>query len=324
MKSSEVAATVAVLPKKTETKGFHVTWKYFAPIMVAIVIAFIPAPAGLPQHAWYYLALFVGVIVGLMLEPSPGGAIGVIGVTIVTLLARWVLYGPADLAKPGFNPTNAAASWALSGFSNATVWLIFAAFMFALGYEKTGLGRRIAFALVKRMGRKTLTLGYAVAVADTIMAPFTPSNTARSGGIIYPIIKNLPLLYDSKPNDPSSRGLVRISCGWPSPPPALPVRCFSPGLRPISWRRSWSRRRPTLNLNGALVHRSCACGYFIAGDGAFAHLLALSPGNQARRRGDGVGGERSWISWVASPLMKSRWCACYSRAGPVDFWRPLR
>jgi L-tartrate/succinate antiporter len=37
-----------------------------------------------------------------------------------------------------------ATAWALSGFSNATVWLVFAAYMFACGYSKTGLGRRIA------------------------------------------------------------------------------------------------------------------------------------------------------------------------------------
>ena len=181
------------------------SWKFVTPVVVMIVIALIPAPAGLPQHAWYYFALFAGVIVGLMLEPLPGGAIGLAGVTLATLLAPWVLYGPAELAKPGFNPSTAAINWALSGFSNATVWLIFGAFMFALGYEKTGLGRRIALVLVKRMGRKTLTLGYAVAAADTILAPFTPSNTARSGGTIYPVIKNLPLLYDSKPDDPSMR-----------------------------------------------------------------------------------------------------------------------
>ena len=78
------------------------------------------------------------------------------------------------------------------------MWLIFGAFMFALGYEKTGLGRRIALVLVKSMGRRTLTLGYAVAVADTILAPFTPSNTARSGGTIYPVIRNLPMLYGSQ------------------------------------------------------------------------------------------------------------------------------
>jgi L-tartrate/succinate antiporter len=59
--------------------------------------------------------------------------------------------------------------------------------------------------LVRAMGRKTLTLGYAITVADLILAPFTPSNTARSGGTVFPVIKNLPPLYDSKPNDPSAR-----------------------------------------------------------------------------------------------------------------------
>ncbi len=181
------------------------TWKHFAPIVVAIVIALIPAPAGLPQHAWYYFAIFAGVIVGLMFEPLPGGAIGLIGVTLVARLSEYVLYSPEQLAKPGFNPLNASLSWALSGFSNSTVWLIFGAFMFALGYEKTGLGQRISLMLVKAMGRKTLTLGYAVVIADLILAPFTPSSTARSGGTIYPVIKNLPPLYDSKPDDPSMR-----------------------------------------------------------------------------------------------------------------------
>ena len=182
-----------------------ITWKHFAPIVVAIVIALIPAPAGLPQHAWYYFAIFAGVIVGLMFEPLPGGAIGLIGVTLVARLSEYVLFSPEQLAKPGFNPLNASLSWALSGFSNSTVWLIFGAFMFALGYEKTGLGQRISLMLVKAMGRKTLTLGYAVVIADTILAPFTPSSTARSGGTIYPVIKNLPPLYDSKPDDPSMR-----------------------------------------------------------------------------------------------------------------------
>src|SRR5436190_4794637 len=181
------------------------SWKAIAPLVVAIAIALIPAPAGLPPHAWYYFAIFVGVIVGLILEPLPGGAIGLIGITVVVLLSEYAFYSPEQLAKPGFNPDNAALAWGLSGFSNTTVWLIFAAFMFALGYDKTGLGKRIALMLVRVMGKKTLTLGYAVQVADLALAPFTPSNTARSGGTIYPVISNLPPLYGSKPNDPSAR-----------------------------------------------------------------------------------------------------------------------
>jgi L-tartrate/succinate antiporter len=180
-------------------------WKAAAPIAVAVVLALIPPPEGLPQHAWWYFAIFAGVIVGLMLEPLPGGAIGLIGVTLVVVLANHVYLSPEQAAKAGARWPAEAIRWGLSGFSNTTVWLIFGAFMFAMGYEKTGLGRRIALMLVKAMGRKTLTLGYAVTVADLILAPFTPSNTARSGGTIFPVIKNLPPLYDSKPNDPSAR-----------------------------------------------------------------------------------------------------------------------
>lgn len=183
------------------------SWRAIVPVAVTIILALAPAPAGLSQHAWYYFAIFAGVIVGLISEPLPGGAIGLIGVTLVTLFAPFVLYGPAELAKPGFNAGDAALTWALSGFSNGTVWLIFAAFLFALAYEKTGLGRRIALTLVKLMGHRTLTLGYAIVMADTVLAPVTPSITARSGGMIYPIIRNVPVLYDSKPNDPSARRL---------------------------------------------------------------------------------------------------------------------
>jgi L-tartrate/succinate antiporter len=183
----------------------HVSWRALVPIAVTLVLALLPPPSGLAPHAWYFFALFAGVIVALMLEPLPGGAIGLIGVTTVAVLSPYVLFAPAELAKPGFKAFNASLSWALSGFSNTTVWLIFGAFMFALGYDRTGLGRRIALSLVGKMGRRTLTLGYAVALVDTLLAPFTPSNTARSGGTIYPVIRNLPALYDSRPNDPSAR-----------------------------------------------------------------------------------------------------------------------
>lgn len=196
-------APVGAVPDKAPRTPFP--WRAWLPVLVTVCLALIPAPAGLAQHGWYFFAIFAGVIVGLMVEPLPGGAIGLIGVTLVTVLAPQVLFAPAEMAKPGFSAINASLTWALSGFANGTVWLIFGAFMFALGYEKTGLGRRIALQLVRKMGRRTLTLGYAVVISDLLLAPFTPSNTARSGGTIYPVIRNLPALYDSKPNDPSAR-----------------------------------------------------------------------------------------------------------------------
>ncbi|WP_029458057.1 anion permease [Solidesulfovibrio alcoholivorans] len=173
--------------------------KALLPVVVGLFVAALPVPAGLQPYAWQYFAVFAAVVVGLVLEPIPAAAIGVMGVTLAALL-RLVP------AKPPTPPTaGEAIRWALSGFSNGTVWLIFIAFMFALGYEKTGLGRRISLSLIKVLGKKTLGLGYAVAFADCILAPFMPSNTARSGGTIFPIIKNIPPLYGSTPDNEPRR-----------------------------------------------------------------------------------------------------------------------
>jgi len=163
--------------------------KWVWPLVIGSVLLLIPTPQGLTVTAWHYCALFAAVVAALITEPLPGAAVGFMGVTIA-----------AGLLLVGKTPGE-ATNWALSGFSNDAVWLIFAANMFALGYEATGLGRRIALLLVRLLGRRTLGLGYAIALSDLCLAPVMPSNTARSGGTVYPIVKNIPPLYGSFPND---------------------------------------------------------------------------------------------------------------------------
>jgi L-tartrate/succinate antiporter len=163
--------------------------KALLPLVVGVAIALIPHPSGLTPDAWYFFSLFSAVIAGLIVEPIPAAAIGFIGVSVAAVFMM-------------VEPTPAkSVAWALGGFSNSTVWLIFAAFMFALGYEKTGLGRRLGLLLVKALGKNTLGLGYAIVFSELILAPFMPSNTARSGGTIYPIIRNIPGLYGSEPGE---------------------------------------------------------------------------------------------------------------------------
>ena len=55
------------------------------------------------------------------------------------------------------------------------------------------------------MGTSTLGLGYAVMLADLLIAPFTPSNTGRSAGVIFPIIRGIPALYGSAPGPTARR-----------------------------------------------------------------------------------------------------------------------
>ena len=151
-------------------------WKLFAPLVVAIIVWLIGAPEGLSANSWIYVSIFAGLVVGLILEPMPPAFIGIIAVTVSMLFK----VGPAPVVDKATGVAKAitdaqAISWGLSGFSNAIVWLIFAAFMIGIGYENSGLGRRIALFLVAKLGKSSLGLGYAIAITDLVLAPFIPS-----------------------------------------------------------------------------------------------------------------------------------------------------
>ena len=180
MKEMSIPIDTQVVDKASDGK-LNRLFFMLAPFVVTALLLLMPVPEGLQPYAWYYFAIFVGVIVGLIFEPLPGAVIGLTGVVAIALTSQWVLFSPEDMAVPKFKLAAESFKWAVSGFGNSTVWLIFGAFMFAAGYDKTRLGRRLALILVKYLGRRSLTLGYAIMFADLLLAPFTPSNTARSG-----------------------------------------------------------------------------------------------------------------------------------------------
>jgi L-tartrate/succinate antiporter len=198
------AATGTEKESKAKRRG-ETLWRWGIPIAIAVALLSAPPPAGLTQHAWNFFALFAGIVAALVLEPIPPAATGVVAITLAATLSPWTLFSAEEMANPKFNAANEAVKWAFSGFASNTVWLVGGAFMFALAYEKTGLGKRIALLLVRALGGSSLSLGYAAVFADTVLAPFTPSNTARSAGTMFPVFRNLPPIYSSLPNDPSAR-----------------------------------------------------------------------------------------------------------------------
>lgn len=68
------------------------------------------------------------------------------------------------------------------------------------GFEKTGLGERVAQLFVKLFGRSTLGLAYGLSIAEALIAPAMPSTTARAGGIFMPIMNSLAMNAGSKPS----------------------------------------------------------------------------------------------------------------------------
>src|SRR6201993_5212273 len=94
--SGETVVTPSV---RFEARPKTPLWKALAPVAIAVILALLPVPSGLAAHAWYFFSIFVGVIVGLILEPLPGAAIAVIGITVVTVLAPFALFSPHQLSE---------------------------------------------------------------------------------------------------------------------------------------------------------------------------------------------------------------------------------
>ncbi|MDK6298257.1 anion permease [Staphylococcus caprae] len=163
--------------------------KFILPIVVGLIIwALTPfKPDALNDQAWYMFAIFVATIIACITQPMTIGAVSIIGFTIM------VLVGIMDTKS------------AVQGFGNSSIWLIAMAFFISRGFVKTGLGRRIALQFVKLFGKKTLGLAYSLVGVDLILAPATPSNTARAGGIMFPIIKSLSESFGSAPKDGTER-----------------------------------------------------------------------------------------------------------------------
>lgn len=156
-------------------------------IAVGVILWFLPSPEGLDPKAWQLFAIFVATIVGFITKPLPMGAVAIIAMMATALTGTL------------------STSDTLSGFGNTTIWLIVIAFFISRGFIKTGLGARISYIFVKKFGKKTLGLSYSLLFSDLLLAPAIPSNTARAGGIIFPIIRSLSETYGSKPEDGTER-----------------------------------------------------------------------------------------------------------------------
>lgn len=162
-------------------------------LIVGLAIWFCPIPEGVTPEAWHLFAIFVGTIVGIILKAAPMGTMCMLA---ICLTAGFQLLAPGDPGK--------SITLSLQAFGDKVIWLIGISFFIARGFIKTGLGNRIAYLFIKIFGKSTLGLAYGLGLADLVLAPAIPSNTARGGGIIYPIMKSMALNFNSDPQKPET------------------------------------------------------------------------------------------------------------------------
>lgn len=171
---------------KTVYVGANLTSLLIA-FAIGISIWLIPRPADIDKNAWQLLAIFAGLIAGLIGKALPMGGISFLALTILLVTNTLTM-------KEAF-----------SGFSHPIIWLVIASFFIAKAFIKTGLGMRLAYHFVALFGKKTLSLCYSISATELLLAPAIPSATARAGGIIFPIVKSLAVSFGSTPERHSQR-----------------------------------------------------------------------------------------------------------------------
>jgi DASS family divalent anion:Na+ symporter len=153
-------------------------------ILAALYLAvefLIPRPESVKPEGWRLLGIFVATIGALMLRPIPGGAVVLIAVVLSSVFGGLTI------------------QHALGGYGDPTVWLVMAAFFISNALIKTGLARRIALVFIRTVGKTSLGVCYALSATDMVLASIIPSNGARSGGVVLPIVRSVAELYGSRP-----------------------------------------------------------------------------------------------------------------------------
>ena len=172
-------------------------------LLFGIILWFFPVPSGLDtyisglpasdlkftsQTAWHLFAIFITAIFAVILNAMP------IFTSAILAVSAAVLTGTLT------------AKQAFSGFGEDWILLIIVAFLIARGVIKSGLGKRIAFLIIRKFGKTSLGLSYSIIAADMFIAPAFPSNTARSG-VLFPIVNALAADSESKVVDGTRKKL---------------------------------------------------------------------------------------------------------------------
>ncbi len=150
-------------------------------IIIGGLIWNLSPPEGVTTQAMHMFAIFIFTVLGIILRPLPIGTFAFLGL-VLTAATKTLTFEQA-----------------FSGFVHPIVWLIVIAFFISRGFIKTGLGERIAYVIIKYLGKSTLGMAYGMVLTDLVLAPAIPSVTARVGGIIYPIVNSLSKAFGSEP-----------------------------------------------------------------------------------------------------------------------------
>jgi len=165
---------------------------FFLGLIVGIWIWLLPTPEGMNITQHKLLSIFGGSVV-LWISIGVNFAVS----TFLSIVGLYFWVGnPTGALKAGVLVHD--ATFALSGFSSPALWLLITGFVISIAMTKTGVAKRLALHMMSLLGKTPAGAIFGSMFANFIIAPFTPSNTARTAAIL-PIIEGIAQAYKAEP-----------------------------------------------------------------------------------------------------------------------------
>ena len=159
---------------------------------LGIVIWMLPTPAGMTLTQHKLLTLFVTAVV-MWVTIAVNFAVSAF--FVVSVLYFWI-GNPTGAMKGGWLVRN--ANFAVSGYGSAALFLLVTGFIISIAMTHTGVARRVALLMMKALGRTPRGAVAASMFTNLMIAPLTPSNTARTAAML-PIVQGIAQAYEVEP-----------------------------------------------------------------------------------------------------------------------------
>ncbi|MCF2521717.1 DASS family sodium-coupled anion symporter [Bradyrhizobium sp. G127] len=145
-------------------------------IAALLVVLLLPTPAALPVAGHRMLAILAFAVIAWMTESID---YAVSAIVIAVLMALLLGFSPNVTNPSVLIGTGAGLSLAFSGFANTALVLVAAALFLAAAMTATGLDKRIALAILSRVGVETHRVVLGTILVGFVIAFLVPSTTAR-------------------------------------------------------------------------------------------------------------------------------------------------
>ena len=190
---ASASGSTGIAKKEQKVGGFEAwgkKWGLILSFLTGVLVWLIPI-AGVNPVQHKMLSIFAGAIV-VWVTMGVNFAVSIF--IMICFLYFWVGNG-AGAMKNG--ALVRSTDFALSGFSSASLWLIVTGFVISMAMVRTGVARRLLLHVVKSVGKTPLGAIIAGSLTTFLVAPFTPSNTARSLAMV-PVVEGLAETYKVK------------------------------------------------------------------------------------------------------------------------------